>query len=168
MARDKEPFLSRWSRRKLEPSPDAPAAPAAKPEAPLPELPPVDQLGFDSDYKGFFHPKVDEALRRQALKKLFASAHFQTPDMMDDFNEDYTKLLETLAPGEAEKLAHVKRTLLGGEQTSPEAERREGEAHAAPTELARAEDAAPRSPGGEGHGPDAGEGAPEEDDGARG
>jgi Protein of unknown function (DUF3306) len=131
MARDdKEPFLSRWSRRKLEEAraPD-PAPPPARPaETAPPELPPIDQLSFDSNYKDFLHPKVDETLRRQALKKLFASAHFQTPDMMDDFNEDYTKLLEPLAPGIAEKLAHAKRTLLRGEPEAPQAQPAQGAA----------------------------------------
>lgn len=168
MARDKESFLSRWSRRKLEEA-DAPAAPApAKPEAaPPPELPPVDQLAFDSDYRGFLHPKVDEALRRQALKKLFGSAHFQTPDLMDDFNEDYT-LLEPLAAGAAERLAHAKRTLLGGEPAPPEAAPREAEADAVPTEVARAEDAAPQAPEAAEPSPGKDEGTPGRDDGARG
>jgi len=168
MARDKEPFLSRWSRRKLEPSRDTPAAPTAKPEAPLPELPPVDQLGFDSDYRGFLHPKVDEALRRQALKKLFGSAHFQTPDMMDDFNEDYTTLLEPLAPGAADKLAHAKRTLLGSEQEPPAEGPGDAAAETAPAALARAEDAASPAPQEQARAPEEEAGAPEKDDGARG
>jgi len=142
MARDdKEPFLSRWSRRKLdEARAPAPAKPALAEAAPPPELPPIDQLSFDSNYKDFFHPKVDEALRRQALKKLFSSAHFQTPDLMDDFNEDYTKLLEPLAPGAAEKLAHAKRTLLRGEPESPQAQPMPEDATPdAPREVAQAE-----------------------------
>ncbi len=150
MARDKEPFLSRWSRRKLDPARAEPATPPAQAEAPLPALPPVDQLGFDSDYTGFLHPKVDEALRRQALKKLFASAHFQTPDMMDDFNEDYT-LLEKLAPESVSTLEHAKRTLLGGdappEQAQAAAEApRDADAVAAPGEVAQAEPAPPPDP----------------------
>jgi len=149
MARDKEPFLSRWSRRKLDQAREPePVSPPAKAEAAPPDLPPVDQLGPDSDYRGFFHPKVDEVLRRQALKKLFASPQFQTPDMMDDFNEDYTVLLEPLAPEAAAKLEHAKRTLFGGEQeTKPataEAPREEG-TDTAPTEVARAEEPAPQA-----------------------
>jgi hypothetical protein len=161
MARDKEPFLSRWSRRKLEearaPDPAPPAEPSTPAESAPPELPPVDQLGFESDYRGFLHPKVDEALRRQALKKLFSAAHFQTPDMMDDFNEDYT-LLESLAPEAASKLAHAKRTLFGGEPEAPpggEAPREgegkappEGEVQEAKTEVARTDAPAPEPRGG--------------------
>jgi len=145
MARDdKEPFLSRWSRRKLEEArAPEPAPPPARPaETAPPELPPIDQLSFDSNYKDFLHPKVDEGLRRQALKKLFASAHFQTPDQMDDFNEDYTKLLEPLAPGAAEKLAHARRTLFGAEPEAPPAAATAAPEDAkpdAPREIAQAE-----------------------------
>jgi len=169
VARDKETFLSRWSRRKLEEA-NAPAAPApAKPDAaPPPDLPPVDRLGFDSDYRGFLHPKVDEALRRQALKKLFGSAHFQTPDMMDDFNEDYTTLLEPLAPGAADKLAHAKRTLLGSEHEPPAEGPREAAAETTPAALAQAEDAASPAPEEQARAPEKDAGTPEEDDGARG
>ncbi len=152
MARDKAPFLSRWSRRKLDQaSAPEPAPPAKVADSPPPELPPVDQLNFDSDYRGFFHPKVDEALRRQALKKLFRAEAFQTPDMMDDFNEDYT-LLETLAPEAADKLAHVKRTLLGGEPEAPPAAAeapREPQAPGTPTEVARADTPPPEGQAGD-------------------
>lgn len=156
MAREKELFLSRWSRRKLgevnAPSKPEPASAPPASEAP-PALPPVDTLGFDSDYKGFLHPKVDAALRRQALRKLFASAHFQTPDMMDDFNEDYT-LLEPLSAQDLQKVTHAKRSLLGGEPEAPApaepqaapAGAQEGEATAAPEETAQA-DAPPADPG---------------------
>jgi hypothetical protein len=148
MARDdKEPFLSRWSRRKLEDTraPEPAALPARPTEAAPPELPPIDQLSFDSNYKDFLHPKVDEGLRRQALKKLFSSAHFQTPDMMDDFNEDYTKMLEPLAPGAAEKLAHARRTLLGGEPEAPPGQPERSVA-AAPAAAPEAPTAAPDAP----------------------
>lgn len=147
MARDKEPFLSRWSRRKLDQIRDEPAKPPAKADSAPPDLPPIDQLGADSDYRGFLHPKVDEALRRQALKKLFASPQFQTPDMMDDFNEDYTVLLEPLAPDAAAKLEHAKRTLLGGEPEPAAADAaeapREESAESAPAEVAQADDPVP-------------------------
>lgn len=141
MAKETEPFLARWSRRKREgdaaehaPAPaPAPAPGAAKPsvataaDAPLPELPPVDQLTPESDFRPFMDARVPEALRRVALKKLFADPHFNVQDMLDDFAEDYTTLLETLPAGMADQLAHAKRTLLGRE----EAERLEAEERAA-------------------------------------
>lgn len=91
-----EGFLRRWSRRKQEASlrEDGPApvvvpppareergegaAPAAdvpiQPEAGQPpELPPVESLTRDSDYSVFMRPDVPDDLRRQALRKLWAS-----------------------------------------------------------------------------------------------
>lgn len=87
-------FLSRWSRRKQEArretaeKPAVPPAPAAKDEAPV--LPPLDQLGVDSDYRGFLHPKVDEGLRRAALKKMFSDPHFNVMDGLDIYIDDYS------------------------------------------------------------------------------
>ena len=87
--------LKRWSRRKLEatreaaaaempapapsvtgpvaqpPAASATGAPGATPAAEVPTLPPIEALTSESDFAAFMHPKVDEGLRRQALKKLF-------------------------------------------------------------------------------------------------
>lgn len=93
--KSEEEFLSRWSRLKREAreSPDAPAPakPAADDDTPAPELPPVDELTLDSDFRGFFHPKVDEDLRRSALKKLFSEPHFNVMDGLDTYIDDYSK-----------------------------------------------------------------------------
>ena len=79
------PFLSRWSRMKAQAREEAPPAMAAVPPEPTqqesaPELPPIDQLTIDSDFRDFFHPKVDEDVRRAALRKLFADPHFNVMD----------------------------------------------------------------------------------------
>lgn len=112
MARDDEPFLDRWSRRKQaarrgEPLPsDAPAAPQANVAAPTPaagereapkeppaELPSLDSLrGIASDYKDFMRPEVDAATRSAALKKLFFDPHFNKMDGLDVYIDDYSKL----------------------------------------------------------------------------
>jgi len=98
---DKEPFLSRWSRRKLEAKQDAPAGaaqgaelPAAAPAAPLapttqPSAPETSQ-GISSEYREFFDPQVDEKLRRTALKKLFSDPHFNAMDGLDTYIDDYS------------------------------------------------------------------------------
>jgi hypothetical protein len=95
----RERFLARWSRVKTE-SRDAASAPAAPApdataksvaEAPMPELPPVEKLTLDSDFSGFFHPKVDEDLRRRALRKLFSDPHFNVMDGLDVYIDDYSK-----------------------------------------------------------------------------
>ena len=87
-----ESFVSRWSRRKEEVrQAPSPARQEADPASPAPELPPVDQLTPDSDFRPFFHPKVDEDVRRAALKKLFSDPHFNVMDGLDVYIDDYSK-----------------------------------------------------------------------------
>jgi len=83
----KEAFLERWSRLKKEPK-DLPAKQAD--EKPAPQLPTVDKLTPESDFSGFMHPKVEDALRRAALKKLFSDPHFNLPDPFEPFSGDWT------------------------------------------------------------------------------
>ena len=105
--------LKRWSQRKLEaaaaaepadirPIPAAPPAPAAeqsidpmKVDAPVAggasELPPVESLTFDADFTRFLAPKVDENLKRAALKMLFRDPRFNVMDGLDVYIDDYTK-----------------------------------------------------------------------------
>lgn len=87
MARDDEPFLSRWSRLKRE-QPAQEVEPEAD-DAP-PALPPVESLTPDSDFSGFMHPKVTDALRRVALKKLFSDPHFNVEDPYEAYSGDWT------------------------------------------------------------------------------
>ncbi|CAO3410637.1 DUF3306 domain-containing protein [Azospirillum largimobile] len=78
-----EGFLGRWSRLKRETrTEEAPAAlpaevaaaPPAEEEAPdLSDLPSLDSLDAGSDYTGFLRRDVPEELRRQALRKAWAS-----------------------------------------------------------------------------------------------
>lgn len=94
-----ENFLRRWSRVKSETreageAPTTPVVPiASKPQAdePPPELPPVEKLTLESDFSGFFHPEVDEDLRRRALRKLFSEPHFNVMDGLDVYIDDYSK-----------------------------------------------------------------------------
>ena len=87
MADDKEKFLTRWSRLKQEKSlPEK----ADKDDSPAPVLPAIDQLTPESDFTGFMHPKVDDALRRVALKKLFNDPHFNVPDPYEAYSGDWT------------------------------------------------------------------------------
>ncbi|MDX1375977.1 MAG: DUF3306 domain-containing protein [Burkholderiales bacterium] len=149
MARDREPFMSRWSRLKRAAEQAAEPNPPAGAEAPPPELPPIDSLTPESDFSVFMHRQVDEKLRRAALKKLFSDPAFNVVDGLDDYAEDYTQL-ESLAEGVGATLEHAKRTLLGRDPEAPqvaeaaqvaEAEQETpGEAGAAPPhdEVARA------------------------------
>ena len=88
MAQDKEPFLSRWSRLKRETE----QLPEKKEEeaSPAPALPPVDELTPESEFSGFMHPKVEDALRRVALKKLFSDPHFNVADPFEAYSGDWT------------------------------------------------------------------------------
>jgi hypothetical protein len=92
MAQDKEAFLSRWSRLKQEQEKAAeqPEAPAQAQEQEPPELPPVESLTSESDFRGFMHPKVGDALRRVALKKLFSDPHFNVEDPFEAYSGDWT------------------------------------------------------------------------------
>ena len=85
MAQDKETFLARWSRLKREER-----LPEKRDESEPPALPPLDKLTPDSDFSGFMHPKVEDALRRAALKKLFSDPHFNTPDPFEAYSGDWT------------------------------------------------------------------------------
>jgi len=90
---EKEPFVARWSRLKQETKEPPQKAPEklADPKAPPPQVPPLDKLTFDSDYRAFFHPKVDEDVRRAALKKLFSDPRFNVMDGLDVYIDDYSK-----------------------------------------------------------------------------
>lgn len=119
-------FLGRWSRLKREAAAaetlpvEAPVAPVAQqvpdaaqaePDTVAPdEPPPLESLGFDSDYRAFLGQKVDEGLKRAALKKLFHTPHFNTMDGLDVYIEDFN-LYEALPASMVSQLAHAKETL---------------------------------------------------------
>jgi len=111
---EKESFVSRWSRRKREARGQARSETPvnrADPKA-LAELPPVDQLTTESDFRGFMDSRVDDGLRRTALKKLFSDPRFNIPDGLDDYAEDYSAL-EVLPASLVDRLQHARRTLRG-------------------------------------------------------
>jgi hypothetical protein len=114
-------FLGRWSRLKQQaataPAP-ADAAPVAVPAAgaatsqtePEVTLPPVESLDFDSDFSGFLGAKVDEGVKRAALKKLFHTGPFNTMDGLDVYIEDFS-VFEPLPASMVAQLAHARETL---------------------------------------------------------
>jgi hypothetical protein len=105
---DAENFLRRWARRKHE----AAKTPAAAAEAPLDELPPVEALDFESDFGAFLRAKVDERVRRAALKKLFSDPRFNVTDGLDIYIDDYSKE-DPIPPGLLAQLEHARGTLFG-------------------------------------------------------
>ena len=125
--------LKRWSRRKLETARAAPASPgppaAAESASPVPApaagtvpasasgsedanpgpapLPPVDSLSFDSDFTPFLQPKVDETVKREALKKLFQDPRFNVMDRLDVYIDDYS-LPDPISPDMVRQLLHAR------------------------------------------------------------
>ncbi|MGH8649731.1 MAG: DUF3306 domain-containing protein, partial [Burkholderiales bacterium] len=124
--REPEQFLARWSRLKQEikeqppqKAPDKVPEKAVDPEAPPPELPPLDKLTFDSDYRAFFHPKVDEDVRRAALKKLFSDPRFNVMDGLDTYIDDYSKT-EPIPPAMLAGLRQAQKILEWAKGQDPE------------------------------------------------
>ncbi len=98
-----EGFLRRWARLKAQPEPAPVDAPQPQAAAVQPALQPVQQplaaptledvalLTPESDYAAFVAGGVDPAVRRLALKKLFADPNFAVMDGLDIYISDYTK-----------------------------------------------------------------------------
>jgi len=132
-----EGFLRRWARRKSEigegriaepahappPAPAHPPAPvpavdaavaevaAPLPAPPLPTMEDVASLGADSDFSAFVARGVDQAVRRSALKKLFADPHFNVMDQLDIYIDDYTKA-SPVSEAMLASFSHAKSTLM--------------------------------------------------------
>ncbi|MCS0628033.1 DUF3306 domain-containing protein [Telluria mixta] len=73
------------------PVPVAEAPAPAPADVPLPTMDDVARLTADSDFSAFVARGVDAAVRRTALKKLFADPHFNAMDGLDVYIDDYTK-----------------------------------------------------------------------------
>ncbi len=120
MAESQDRFLGRWSRRKharrgLDQSGQETASPPvalsenSQPELPdeaetaaiVESLPDIESLDENADFTAFLQEGVPEALRRQALRKLWRlNPIFANLDGLNDYDEDFT--LATSA------LTHVK------------------------------------------------------------
>ncbi|HJS36700.1 MAG TPA: DUF3306 domain-containing protein [Burkholderiales bacterium] len=117
MAQDRDDFLRRWSRRKQVAAAQGPAPkPAA--DAPAPKLPSIDSLTFESDFKDFMHAKVEESVKRAALKKLFSDPRFNIMDGLDVYIDDYSQD-DPIPQAMLAKLEHAKATLFGREEDKP-------------------------------------------------
>lgn len=121
MAGDGKEFLSRWSRLKREAREQPAPLPAAAPKTDgVPrQLPPLEELDFDSDFRAFLDAKVDESLRRAALKKLFNDPRFNVMDGLDVYIDDYGKP-DPLPEGMLERLAQWQNMLAARAQDQAE------------------------------------------------
>ena len=128
----RERFLSRWSRLKREDAraPQAPAVAGASPASAsgvpsaaaasvvpgtpaasgadvVSSLPPIESLSIDSDFTPFLQPKVPDALRRAAVKKLFADPRFNVMDGLDVYIDDYS-IPDPIPPEMMKMLEHAR------------------------------------------------------------
>jgi len=121
-----EDFLRRWSRLKHqnELAAEKPAEkPVEKKESSPPAetkpLPPVETLTRESDFSGFMQPKVEDNLRRAALKKLFSGdPHFNIPDPFEPYSRDWN-IADPIPPEMLATLNQAK-VLLFDKQHEPE------------------------------------------------
>jgi hypothetical protein len=90
-----------------QPATTTPTAAAAEPTAAEPALPSIESLTIDSDFSAFLAPKVDPAIKHQALKKLFSDPRFNVMDGLDVYIDDYS-IPDPLAPEIARTLAHAR------------------------------------------------------------
>ena len=111
----KEAFLDRWSRLKKEEHREL----SAKEDKPVPPVPSVDKLTPDSDFSAFMHPKVEDALRRVALKKLFSDPHFNIPDPYEPYSRDFT-VGDPIPPEMLATLKQAEQLLLGEKKEEAE------------------------------------------------
>lgn len=121
-------FFSRWSRRAAEAkasamqaqesadkqAPVGPGSTVTEANIALPPRPSRDvtledvaALTKDSDYSAFVAKGVDEAVKRSAMKKLFADPHFNVMDGLDIYIDDYS-IFEPITPAALALMEHAK------------------------------------------------------------
>jgi len=69
---------------------DAAARPGSSSE-PAPELPSIDSLTPESDFRAFMRPGVDGSTRNAALAQLFRDPRYNEMDGLDVYIDDYTQ-----------------------------------------------------------------------------
>lgn len=111
--------------------PQAAPAPVAEPapERPLPTMDDVATLDKDSDFSAFVARGVDQAVRRSALKKLFADPHFNVMDRLDVYIDDYTRP-SPMSEAMLASLEHAKSVFAKMIEDEPEAAEKEPQSQA--------------------------------------
>lgn len=86
-------FLSRWSRLKRQAVAEAPAVPVVVSGLAVPEST-VDQtvapIDPGTDLSALLREELSDAVRKQALKAIFADPHFNVMDGLDTYIDDYS------------------------------------------------------------------------------
>ena len=83
----------------------APATSGGGATPPATVLAPVETLTFDSDFTAYLQPEVGEALRRDALRKLFRDPRFNVMDGLDVYIDDYS-IPDPISPEMVRELMH--------------------------------------------------------------
>ena len=81
----------------------------------------VATLDKDADFSAFVARGVDQAVRRSALKKLFADPHFNVMDRLDVYIDDYTKP-SPMSEAMLASLEHAKSVFMKMVEDEPEQE----------------------------------------------
>ncbi len=74
----------------VQPAAGDPVRTGERPE-PAPELPPIDTLTPESDFRAFMRPGVDASARNAALAQLFRDPRYNVMDGLDVYIDDYTQ-----------------------------------------------------------------------------
>ncbi|MDQ7731947.1 DUF3306 domain-containing protein [Halomonas sp. SpR1] len=87
-------------------APETPPDPEREPEPGSLDhtLPDPNTLAAGSDFSAFMAPGVSGPLRRQALKRLWATGNYNVRDGLDDYDADYNKLLKPMGSELASQL----------------------------------------------------------------
>lgn len=125
---------------------DAAPPETTPPESTMPELPPIDSLTPESDFRAFMRPGVDGATRNAALAQLFRDPRFNVMDGLDVYIDDYTRS-DPIPSSMLAKLQQLHTIGLSDEEIERRGAR--GELDAAPpsTVEARAAGSAPQAAG---------------------
>lgn len=118
----------------------------------LPTLDDAAQLTADSDFSAFVARGVDAAVRRTALKKLFADPHFNAMDGLDVYIGDYTQP-SPVSDAMLASLAHARQVLRRTVDTEGDAAV-EADADAAPAAAPHVQRQQSPEPGHDEHPPD--------------
>lgn len=104
---------------------DRPEREAASADSPEPgsldhTLPAPETLPVGSDIKAYLASGVSSGLRKRALRRLFAGAHYGIRDGLDDYDHDYREKLQPLAGEVAERLRNWTRRQLEDDEAPEE------------------------------------------------
>jgi hypothetical protein len=113
------------------PEHEPPTAGEPGPARPLPTMDDVAALEPGADISAFVSRGVDQAVRRGALKKLFADPHFNAMDRLDVYIDDYTKP-SPVSEAMLASLNHAKSVFMKMVEDEPEQEKAEAQAQQPP------------------------------------